>query len=83
MGKTDPGRFFEDYRVGEEIVHATPRTVTEGDRALYTALYPSRFALASSDEFARASDDKLYAVVVTGADPEDVVYVTQPDARGR
>ncbi|MBK0400703.1 MaoC family dehydratase [Limibaculum sp. M0105] len=54
MGKTDPGRFFEDYRVGEEIVHATPRTVTEGDRALYTALYPSRFALASSDEFARA-----------------------------
>ena len=31
-----------------------PRTVTEGDRALYTALYPTRFALASSDEFARA-----------------------------
>ncbi|MCL5777033.1 MaoC family dehydratase [Limibaculum sp. FT325] len=54
MAKTDPGRFFEDYRVGEEIVHATPRTVTEGDRALMTALYPSRFALASSDEFARA-----------------------------
>lgn len=54
MGKTDPGRFFEDFRVGEEIVHATPRTVTEGDRALVTALYPSRFALASSDEFARA-----------------------------
>ena len=30
-----------------------PRTVTEGDRALYTALYPTRFALASSDPFAR------------------------------
>jgi 2-methylfumaryl-CoA hydratase len=28
--------------------------VTAGDRALYTALYPTRFALASSDEFARA-----------------------------
>jgi 2-methylfumaryl-CoA hydratase len=49
------GRFFEDYRVGEHVRHAVPRTVTEGDRALYTALYPSRFALWSSDEFARAS----------------------------
>lgn len=54
MTKTDPGRFFEDYRLGETIHHATPRTVTEGDRALYTALYPSRFALQSSDDFARA-----------------------------
>ena len=35
-------------------IHAVPRTVTDGDRALYTALYPTRFALASSDEFARA-----------------------------
>ena len=31
-----------------------PRTVSEGERALYTALYPSRFALDSSDEFARS-----------------------------
>lgn len=52
-GKTHAGRFFEDYRVGDEIVHAVPRTVTEGDRALYTALYPTRFALYSSDAFAR------------------------------
>ena len=54
-GKTHAGRFFEDYRVGDEIVHAVPRTVTEGDRALYTALYPTRFALYSSDAFARKS----------------------------
>ena len=52
--KTRAGNFFEDYRVGQALVHAVPRTVTEGDRALYTALYPTRFALASSDEFARA-----------------------------
>jgi 2-methylfumaryl-CoA hydratase len=31
-----------------------PRTVTQGDRAWYTALYGSRFALYSSDAFARA-----------------------------
>ncbi|MBY8976215.1 MaoC family dehydratase [Rhodobacteraceae bacterium NNCM2] len=54
MTKTNSGRFFEDYRVGETLVHATPRTVTAGDRALYHALYPSRFALYSSDEFARS-----------------------------
>ena len=54
MSKTRPGNFFEDYRLGQTIAHAVPRTVTEGDRALYTALYPSRFALYSSDEFARS-----------------------------
>jgi 2-methylfumaryl-CoA hydratase len=54
VDKTRKGRFFEDYRVGEVIAHAVPRTVTDGDRALYGALYPTRFALYSSDEFARS-----------------------------
>jgi len=48
------GRFFEDFHLGEVIEHATPRTVTSGDVALYQALYGPRFALQSSDEFARA-----------------------------
>ena len=52
-GKTNPGRFYEDFRLGEIIIHATPRTVGEGERALYIALTGSRFALAGSDEFAR------------------------------
>ncbi len=51
--KTNPGNFFEDFRLGQEIVHATPRTVTEGDVALYTSLYGSRFALTSSTPFAQ------------------------------
>lgn len=54
MTKTNAGRFFEDYSVGEVIVHAVPRTVGAGERALYHALYPQRFALASSDAFAWA-----------------------------
>jgi 2-methylfumaryl-CoA hydratase len=54
MPKTNPGRFFEDYRIGEVISHAVPRTVSGGERALYHALYPARHALNSSDEFARA-----------------------------
>lgn len=52
MAKTNPGNFFEDFTVGQVIDHATPRTITEGDRALYGAIYPTRFALASSAEFA-------------------------------
>lgn len=54
MAKTNPGRFFEDYTVGETIHHAVPRTVSGGERALYHALYPARHALYSSDMFARS-----------------------------
>ncbi|WP_170510757.1 MaoC family dehydratase [Ruegeria arenilitoris] len=53
MAKTNPGRFFEDYSIGQVLHHAVPRTVTVGERALYHALYPARHALYSSDEFAR------------------------------
>lgn len=53
-GKTSAGRFFEDFRLGETIAHAVPRTLTVGERALYQALYPARHALTSSDAFARA-----------------------------
>lgn len=52
--KTNAGRFFEDYTLGEVIRHAVPRTVGAGERALYHALYPARGAVHSSDEFARS-----------------------------
>lgn len=52
--KTTAGKFFEDFTLDQELRHPTPRTVTAGDRALFTALYPHRFALHSSDEFARS-----------------------------
>ncbi len=52
--KTNPGRFFEDYRLGEVIAHAVPRTLSGGERALYHALYPARHAIYSSDPFAQS-----------------------------
>ena len=52
--KTNPGNFFEDFRLGDVLVHATPRTLTEGDRAVYQSLYPTRFPIGSSAEFAAA-----------------------------
>ena len=51
--KSDPGNFFEDFVVGDELIHATPRTVTEADAALYTGLTGSRYALYSADTFAQ------------------------------
>lgn len=54
MTKSNPGNFFEDFRLGQVIRHATPRTLTDGDASLYVALTGSRFALFSSDEFAGA-----------------------------
>ena len=56
MSKIKPGtgNFFEDFRLGQVIPHATPRTLTGGDAALYQALYGSRFAVQSADTFAQA-----------------------------
>ena len=51
--KTNPGNFFEDFKFGQILKHATPRTVTVGDVALYMSLYGPRFAVQSSDEFAK------------------------------
>src|SRR5262245_51775764 len=53
-GKTNPGNFFEDFAVGQVLQHATPRTLTSGDIAVYNSLYCPRFAVQSSDECARA-----------------------------
>jgi 2-methylfumaryl-CoA hydratase len=51
--KTNPGNFFEDFTKGQSLVHAVPRTITEGDQALYIALTGDRYPLHCSAEFAR------------------------------
>lgn len=53
MIKTNPGRYFEDFQVDQTLVHASPRTLTEGDQALYIALTGERYPLYCSAEFAR------------------------------
>lgn len=79
MSKTNAGRFFEDYAVGDVIAHAVPRTMAEGERALYHALYPARTALYSSDVFAQDCglessplDDLIAFHVVFGKTVPDV-----------
>mgnify|MGYP003651574312 FL=1 len=77
--KTNRGNFFEDFVPGQVLRHATPRTVTEGEIALYTALYGNRFALQSSDMFAMALgydgmpvDDMLVFHIVFGKTVPDI-----------
>ena len=79
ISKTAPGRFFEDFRVGEILRHATPRTLNSGDASLYSALYGCRFAVQSADPFARSVgyakapiDDLLAFHVVFGKTVPDV-----------
>ncbi|MCH9808182.1 MAG: MaoC family dehydratase [Alphaproteobacteria bacterium] len=77
--KTNPGNFFEDFKLGQIIRHATPRTVTRGDAALYMGLYGPRFAVQSSKAFAKAIgydenplDDLLVFHTVFGKTVPDV-----------
>ena len=52
--KASEGNFFEDFRLGQMIHHAVPRTITQGDVSLFSALYGMRYPLQSSDTFARS-----------------------------
>lgn len=79
MSKTSSGNFFEDFKVGQILQHATPRTITEADCTLYTALYGSRFAVQSSTAFARGIgyetapiDDLLVFHIVFGKTVPDI-----------
>ncbi len=53
MQKDRSGNFFEDFRVGMRMRHATPRTLTEGDRSLYIGLTGSRAVLSTAQTNAR------------------------------
>jgi len=79
MSKTNPGNFFEDFSIGQILHHATPKTVTAGDVALYGGLFGARFAVQSSIEFARSLgystapvDDLLCFHVVFGKTVPDI-----------
>ena len=79
MSKASQGNFFEDFSVGQIIRHATPRTITAGDVAVYNALFGPRFAVQSSEVFAQAIgypqapvDDLLVFHIVFGKTVPDI-----------
>ena len=51
---TNPrGNFLEHFRQGQIIQHAIPRTITEGDNALYLSLTGERYPLFCANSFAK------------------------------
>jgi 2-methylfumaryl-CoA hydratase len=76
-----PGRFLEDFFIGQRFHHALPRTIHGGDISLYIALTGDRSALSSSTEFARSLGfvrevvpDLLVFHMVFGQTVTDVSY---------
>jgi len=81
MRKVTTGRFFEDFSIGQRLLHAVPRTLHGGDIALYIALTGDRSPLASSTEVARSlgfvrevMPDLLVFHVVFGKSVPDVSH---------
>ncbi len=75
------GFFFEDFAVGRRLAHAAPRTLTQGDAALYLALTGSRQPVHCAEPAARALghracplDDLLVFHVAFGKTVHDVSY---------
>jgi 2-methylfumaryl-CoA hydratase len=75
------GYFFEDYAVGQEFVHAIPRTITQGDTALYQAITGSRNPLHCSEPFAQSLgypttpvDDLMVFHIAFGKSVPDISY---------
>lgn len=54
MNKASSGNFFEDFFLGQTLVHGTPRTVSEADQSLYIALTGARHILHSARPVAHA-----------------------------
>jgi 2-methylfumaryl-CoA hydratase len=52
--KTSTGRYFDDFTLGQRLLHSIPRTLHGGDISLYMALTGERPPLASSTELARS-----------------------------
>ena len=79
MSKINMGNFFEDFSIGQKIIHPLPRTISDGDVSLYIAFTGSRFALHSSDVVAKEMgydkkpiDDVLMFHLTFGKSVQDI-----------
>ena len=77
--KINTGNFFEDFKIGQKIIHPLPRTISDGDVSLYIAFTGSRFALHSSDVLAqefgyekKPLDDLLMFHLTFGKSVQDI-----------
>lgn len=75
------GNFLEDFEVGRRFLHATPRTIGEGDASLAIALTGGRNPLPCSEPFARSLgfpkrplDDLLVFNIAFGKTVPDISF---------
>ncbi len=54
ISKINVGHYFEDFYLNQVIQHATPRTIGEGEAALYIALTGARQVLHSAETVAQS-----------------------------
>lgn len=73
------GNFLEDFYLGQIIKHSTPRTITDGDAAVYISLTGARHSLHSSEILAnelgyskRPIDDFLLFNIAFGKTVPDI-----------
>jgi len=77
--KVNAGNYFENFFVGQVLTHPTPRTISEGEVALYIALTGARQVLHSADPVAqtlgykkRPVDDLLAFHIAFGKTVPDI-----------
>jgi acyl dehydratase len=78
-----PGRYFEDYEVGEVYQHAVRRTVTETDNVWFSAITHNPQPLHIDEEFARTTihgtrivNSLFTLALVVGIGVEDTTFGT-------
>src|SRR5579862_9380295 len=54
MTKVSTGRYFDDFGIGQQLMHPVPRTLHGGDISTYISLTGDRHPLAASTELARS-----------------------------
>jgi acyl dehydratase len=82
MNKFDIGRYFEDYVVGESIVHATSKTIFESDNNLFSLLTMNHHPVHTNIDYAEKQQHGKVLVVGTLVFSL-AVGITVPDISGK
>jgi acyl dehydratase len=82
MGNFEMGHYYEDYKIGEVIYHATSKTIFESDNNLFSLLTMNHHPVHINIEYAK--DEKYGKILVVGTLVFSlVVGITVPDISGK
>lgn len=78
----DIGRYYEEFKVGQKIIHATSKTIFESDNNLFSLLTMNHHPLHTNIDYALNNQHKKILVVGTLVFSL-VVGITVPDVSGK